>query len=172
MTTKIEFIALRSYNLIGSLDDEQDCLESFLDKSGYICDAISETADNYIPIYNGDIWENASNISEDIEDAIAEGFAPTDSRDVDLMRIFQAGYYVHYQRSLYDNLDTLTFNYIANRVNEYLNTLDDISVIDISEIEDEIESETDGYDNNNTFDDMDDFVNSIIERIDNEEFVA
>lgn len=170
MTTKVEFIPKKSYDLIGLLDDEQDCLESFPEHSGYVCDAISELADSYIPIYTGEIWEGASDISDYIEQAIAEGLAPVDGRNIDLSKIFQSGYYVYYQESLYKNLDAMAFNYVVDKINEFLSEVDDVSELDIDEIEGEIESATDSYDNNNTFDDLDDIVNDIIDRINEEEF--
>lgn len=169
MTTKIEHIELKPYELIDSLNDESDALDSFADHSGYICDAISATADDYIPIYNSDIWANASDISEHIEQAISEGIAPTEG-EVDLIKIFQAGYYVYYQESLYNNIDTLIFNYVADKVNDHLSTLESVDGIDTGEIESEIESACENLDNNNTFDDMDDIVNGIVERIDEGEF--
>jgi hypothetical protein len=168
MATTTTAIEMRNFDLIGILDDEQDCLESFKEHSGYVCDAISEVADSYIPIYNSDVWKNASDIQEHIEEAIAQGLAPTEGgTDIDLVKIFQAGYYQYYTQSLYNNLDTLAFNYIADKVNEALNQLNEATVeaIDIEAIEDEIENETDGYDNNNRFDDLEDTAQSIIERI-------
>jgi hypothetical protein len=170
MTTKIDFISKKSYGLIGRLEDEIDALEQFADHSGYICDAISEIADSYIPIYDGDVWANISDISDFVEDAISEGIAPVSSGDVDLIRIFQSGYYIYYQQSLYDNLEELVYNYVVDKVNDYLNTLDDTSNLDMEAIEGEIENATGNIDNNDTFSDLDDIVTQITESIDNEEF--
>lgn len=158
---------MKDYNLIGILDDESDALDVFAEKDGYICDAISSTADDYIPIYTHDVWKHASDIQEHIEEAISSGIAGVEGGDIDLVKIFQAGYYQYYTQSLYDNLDTLAFNYIATKVNEALSQLNEETqkAIDLAEIVDEIETETNGYDNNNRFDDLEDTAQSIIERM-------
>jgi hypothetical protein len=170
MTTKVDFISSQDYKLIEILDGDVDVVEEMLDQSGYLCDAISSVADSNVPIYNGEIWEGASSISEYIESAIEEGLAPVSSGDVDLMKIFQAGYFQYYTTLLYDNLDSIAFNFIAEKVNEFLNGLEDTSHLDIDEIEEAIEDTTDNTDNNDTFDDLADKANEIIERINNGEF--
>jgi hypothetical protein len=170
-------IQQKEYNLIGLLNDEKDALESFVDEydgSTYICDAIMEIGDSSTPIYNHDIWENASTISEHIEEAIASGLAPTEAGNVDLMKIFQAGYYQYYTQSLHDNLDAMAFNKVAIKVNEYLNTLteEQVSRINLSELEESIEEETEDTDHNDMIDILDDKAEEIISRIKEEEFVA
>lgn len=174
MTTVTEFVTKKSYSLNHNLDDEQDCIESVMEKSGYICDAISETADNYIPIYTSDIWENASKIRDSIEDAIAEGIAPVEGRDVDLEKIFQSGYYVYYERLIYENLDEIAFNYIADKVNEAVSELstETQQAIDFDTVSDDIEGETTNFDNNNTFDDLEDIAQTIITNINEGQYVA
>lgn len=171
MLNKIEAIVKKDFALLGILDDERDMLGSFDEHSGYICDAITELADSYIPIYNFDVWDKVSDIQEYIEEAIAEGLVSTEG-EVDLIKIFQSGYYQYYSRSLYNNLDVLAFNYIADKVNESINSLDEgtQTSIDFDEIESAIESETDNYDNNNQFDDLEDTAQDIIERIKEGEF--
>jgi hypothetical protein len=170
-------IELKGYNLIGTLDDEQDALKSFVneyDGSTYICDAITEIGDSFIPIYNYDVWNDASAISEHIEEAIASGLAPTEAGNIDLIKIFQAGYYQYYTQSLYDNLDAMAFNKVATKVNEYLNTLteEQVSRISLSELEESIETETENTDNNDMLNIFDDKAEEIISRIKEEEFVA
>lgn len=162
---------MKDYNTIGDLPNEVDCLDSFADYSGYVCDAIAEIADSHIPVYNSDVWQNVYEVKEHTERAIEEGIAPTEGT-VDLVKIFQSGYYLYYTESLNHNLDELAFNYVANKVNEHLNTLEDTSGIDIDEIESEIESATLNFDHNKTFDDMDDIADGIVERIEDNEFEA
>jgi hypothetical protein len=159
MTNVIE---KRNYNLLGNLPDEIDAIESFQDFSGdsYICDVISEIADNYIPIYTDDIWSNIYNIKEHIEEAIASGIAGVEGNDIDLSRIFQAGYYQFYSQSLYNNLDTIVFNIVADGVNAGLESYD-VSNLDIDAIEDKIESETNAYDNNDMISDIYDIISNI-----------
>lgn len=169
MTTTTEIIELKEYDTIGILADEEDALNSFSEHSGYICDAVSEIADSYIPIYNYDVWANASDIQEYIEEALASGLVDT-TGDIDLIKIFQAGYYEYYSQSLNNNLDAMTYNYVANKVNEYLNTLEDVEGIDLDEVESEISDATTNYDHNNDFDDLEGTANDIIERIKENEF--
>jgi hypothetical protein len=170
MSTTVQFIEKKEYSLKHVLDGEIDVVEEMLDKSGYLCDAISETADGNIPIYTQEVWENASKLQDWIEEAISEGIAPTGSGDVDLVKIFQSGYYVFYQELLYDNLDNLAYNYIAEKVNEFLTNFTKASEVDIAEVEGTIEEETDSTDNNDTFSDLEDKAQAIIEGIQNGDF--
>lgn len=174
MTIIIETIEKRPYELLGNLDNEESVLEDFFNYSGgtYICDAIMEIADGGIPIYNGDVWAGASDISEYIEQAIEEGIAPTQGRDVDLIRIFQSGYYQFYSQSLYDNLETLCFNYVADKVNEFIGNLEEEEVanLDVSEIEDAIGEAVGDIDNNDYFSALEDVANAINDRISDGEF--
>ncbi|UUV47134.1 hypothetical protein [Bacillus phage vB_BanS-Thrax5] len=165
-------IELQGYELNNILSDEEDALESFYEYDGdtYICDATAEIADNYIPIYNYDVWENASDIQEYIEEALAQGLVDT-TGEVDLIKIFQAGYYQYYSETLSENLDTLCYNYVAKLVNDYLDTID-TNEVDEDAIESRIESETDSYDHNNMFSALEDIANEIIEEIKEEAFVS
>lgn len=168
------YIDKREFDLIGNLDDEQDMLETFTDYDGYICDAIAEMADNYIPIYNNDVWKNVADIQEYVESAIDEGIAPIHGREVDLVKIFQSGYYQYYSQSAHQNLSALSFNVVVEKVNKYLNELteEDFENIDLLKVEEAIESETENYDHNLQMDSYDDVANDIIERIKENEFLS
>lgn len=170
MTTKT-FIERRSFELLGDLYDEEDVLEEFLEyDSGYICDVISEIADKSVPIYSADIWKNVSDISEYIEEAIEEGIAPVD-KNVDLLRIFQSGYYVYYNKSLYNNVYQLIYNYIADKVDEYLMSGNvDTDSIDIDQIEEAIGDFAEEFDNNNRMEYLWDSINEIIDNIKDGQF--
>jgi hypothetical protein len=162
----------KELNLLGELNDEQAVLEDFISEnagsSSYICDAISEAADSAIPIANYEIWKYASDISEYIEDAISEGLAPVDPSNVDLIKIFQAGYYQYYNQALYTNLDIMVYNYMVEQVNEYLDQMDEdiLDELDMAEIEERLEDEADNFDNNNMFDFIDEIIESVKEMID------
>lgn len=165
-----EFITKRDYDLFGVLEDEQDILESVSEYSGstYVCDVISEIADGAIPIYNSEIWENASNISEHIEEAIAEGLADL-SGNVDLMKIFQAGYYQYYLTSLYNNIDTIAFNLVVEKVNKHLSSID-TEDIEMDDVEEAIDENLESFDNNSYMSDIDEAVEAVIERVSKGEF--
>lgn len=167
-------IELKGYELNHILNDEEDVLDAFMDKDGsnYICDEITKIADEYIPIYNYDVWKHAHDIERYIESAMEEGIAgANEDGTVDLIKIFQAGYYQYYSQVLSDNLDALCFNYVAKKVNDYLYN-EDTSEIDEDAIESRIESETESYDHNNMFDALEDIANEIIEEIKEEAFVS
>lgn len=163
-------IELKGYELNNILDGEEDTLEVFYEYNGgtYICDATAEIADNAIPIYNYHVWENASDIQEYIEEALSSGLVDT-TGDIDLIKIFQAGYYQYYNERLSENLDILCYNYVAKLVNDYLDN-EDTDSIDEDAIESRIESETDSYDHNNTFDALEEIAKTIIEGVKEEEF--
>lgn len=162
-------VVSKEYNLIGILEDDLDVINSFseYDGSTYICDAISEIADRFIPIYNHDVWKDASNIQEYIEEAVESGLAYVEGNEVDLIKIFQAGYYQYYTQLLYDNLDAMAFNYIADKVEEAYNNLNQETKdeVDLGYIADDIASETENTDNNDMFSDLDDKANEIISRM-------
>lgn len=168
-------IEFKEYNLLGNLQDEEDALWSFENEfsgSTYLGDAISEIADNHVPIYTDDIWEFVKDIQEYVEEAVAQGLAETSSGDFDLTSLFSAGYYQFYIQSLYDNLDTMIYNIIAFGVNEYIVGLDEefASSLDIGDIKDEIELLSENIDNNDTFSAIEDAVDVLKQRIEDGEF--
>lgn len=157
----------KEYDLLGNLEDEVDALEQFVsesDGSSYICDAISEIADSFIPIYYNDIWENARNIQQYIEEGKSEGLA--EGVD-DLDKLFQVGYFVFYTRSLYKNLDTMAYNIMVREINDYLADLDEeaIGILDFDELEEKIEELTEDYDNSNRLSDIIEEAQGVIEEL-------
>jgi hypothetical protein len=162
---------LREYDLIGILDDEIDAVESLLndyDGSTHVCDAITEIADNFIPTYNSDVWENAADIRDYIEEAVDNGLV--DTSNFDLIATFQAGYYEYYSQSLNANTEHVLFNYVANLVNEFLEGLtpEQSEQIDMDELEMRINSNLDEYDNNSYFSDLEDYAAEIVEELEEE----
>ena len=116
-------IQKRDYKLNGLLEDGSDAVDELANEfengnSAYVCDMVSEIADSYTPMYYNSIWENAKDISEYIEQAVSDGLV--DTRNLDLMKTFQAGYYVYYTEALYDNFEVIAFNKVANDVNIYI----------------------------------------------------
>lgn len=85
--------------------------EYFVDyDNGYICDIISEIADNKIDIYNYDLLEWAKYNIDYIENALNEFGTPTDNGKADFIRIIQQGQYYYNEQNLYKNLeDSLKF---------------------------------------------------------------
>jgi len=161
-------LELKAYNLLGELNDEQDLLESFISDykhTTYVCDAITEAADSATPTYYADIKRNAWDIEEYVEEAIAQGLV--DTSNIDLMKMFQAGYYQYYTQSLYDNLDVMVYNYIVDEINEYIdNNIDEDIELDFESIEEHIEDEAGDFDNNNQMSIIDDIIEGTKELID------
>ena len=112
-------VELKNYALEYRLDDEQDAIDQL---SGYdtgdIEQAIFETADSYTPIYDSDIWKNAQDVQDSIEEALAEGLCEI-SRDVSLTKILQTGYFHFYRNLLSANIDIVAFNKTAEFVKKY-----------------------------------------------------
>lgn len=167
-------ILKKDYVLLGCIDDEIDALTSFTnDYSGgeYIGDVIAEIADAQIPIYTHDIWKNIYEIKEYIEEAISSGLVSLDG-NVDLDKVFQVGYYQFYTQSLYNNLDSMVYNMMVERVNTFLSDFinGDSEGVDLNLIEDAIEDKSSNYDNNNTFDVIEEDVEEIIQSIKDGEY--
>jgi len=164
-------LELKQYNLLEEIDGygEEDIIEemSNYDGSTYVCDAISEIADSNIPIYNNDIWKNVQDIQEYIEQAISSGIVDTSHNGIDLIKVFQGGYYEYNTQLLYANLDSVAFNMVADKLNEYFNTLteEQLTSLDLTEIEEELESKTEHFDNNNYLSVIDDIFEELKEEI-------
>ena len=94
------------------MDDDDVAFEQFNDASdsNYICDYISEIADDMCDCSK--VWDNAKYMQEYIEEAVANGLVDTSKFDLD--RAFIAGAYEYYTQALYDNLDELACNYILH----------------------------------------------------------
>lgn len=154
----------RTCSFENAMDDDDDVFESFMDWSSscsYICDAISEIADNMVDIYTYDLWDNAKDVQEYIEQALSEGLCNLDSSNTDLDKIFQAGEYEYYTTALYDNIDSLCTNYILRNMKdknivfaflkETTNTTEDI-IKDLYERLDDDIDEIDSDHNNRFYD--------------------
>ncbi|AIF72143.1 hypothetical protein LD11_gp267 [Bacillus phage Riley] len=164
MTKQLE---LTQYDTLEALEGDIDVLEAFYEYEGstYVCDAIQEIADKFIPIYTHELWKNAYDMKEYIEEAMSQGLCETPrGEQPDLDKIFQAGYYQYYTQVLYNNEAELYYNYIAVIVNKWLEGLnhDQLEKIDINELDERIEEERADIDNNSYMEDMEDIAKRII----------
>ena len=156
------------------MDDDDVAFEQFNDASdsNYICDYISEIADDMCDCSK--VWDNAKYMQEYIEEAVAQGLV--DTREFDLDRAFIAGAYEYYTQALYKNLDELACNYMLNYLDgteicvSYVGTeeLD----IEIEKIFEEIISRLDdklddvsNVDNNDHFWDLEEMAMEILDEI-------
>ena len=164
----------RSPSFENVMDDDDVAFEQFNDASdsNYICDYISEIADDMCDCSK--VWDNAKCMQEYIEEAVAQGLV--DTREFDLDRAFIAGAYEYYTQALYKNLDELACNYMLNYLDgteicvSYVGTeeLD----IEIEKIFEEIISRLDdklddvsNVDNNDHFWDLEEMAMEILDEI-------
>ena len=170
---KLEVIK-RSPSFENVMDDDDVAFEQFNDASdsNYICDYISEIADDMCDCSK--VWDNAKYMQEYIEEAVTQGLV--DTREFDLDRAFIAGAYEYYTQALYKNLDELACNYMLNYLDgteicvSYVGTeeLD----IEIEKIFEEIISRLDdklddvsNVDNNDHFWDLEEMAMEILDEI-------
>lgn len=127
--------------------------------SGYICDCISELADNNVDIYNYNLLEWVRNNSEYVEQAVTD--FGIDERNFDFFGLLRQGQYVQITEELYNNLDDIITNWIINYIEYDLN---------IKELTDEqaeqVEDLFNKYDNN---DELEYIAEKIKEVFENEE---
>lgn len=93
------------------LENLQDMLYEFEvanEEEAYICEIINEIANSYVPIYHHRIWKEASEIPDWIEEAMNEVGGLING---DLISTFQYGISRYNERGLYENIDSLKYNY-------------------------------------------------------------
>lgn len=100
----------------GILEDECDLLKELEDYEGdYVCDGITELSDSFVPISTNEIWEYTKDIREDIEDAMTQGLAEGVK---DLTKLFQIGYFYHYEEHCYKYLEDVAYNICVSVYNK------------------------------------------------------
>ena len=166
--------AKRSPSFENVMDDDDVAFEQFNDASdsNYICDYISEIADDMCDCSK--VWDNAKYMQEYIEEAVAQGLV--DTREFDLDRAFIAGAYEYYTQALYNNLDELACNYMLNYLDgteicvTYVGTeeldieIEKISEEIISRLDDKLD-EVSNVDNNDHFWDLEEMAMEILDEI-------
>lgn len=165
----VELLQSAAYDYQENILSEVDALSEFgdYDDSIYICDAIAEISDAHIPIFDKEIWANASEISEYIEQAIGEGLT---DMNAGIVKVLQAGYYQYYNSLLYDNLVALKFNLAVDAVNENIKAKK--LVLDIKLLETEIFESLEAIDSDSTFGELEEVIKEIAQRIEDGEFNA
>lgn len=142
------------------LDSEVlDLFDSGVAYSGcyYICDMISEVADNFVDIYNSDLLDWVKNNYEYIEEALDEFGTPQDSNGrADFIKMIQQGQYLYYERLFYYNLD----DFIKYYVLKYL--IDNKINIDDEKLEELLEVDSTDIDNNDYLEDIDSYVEEFL----------
>ena len=120
--------------------------------SGYICDIITEIADNNVDIHYYDLFEWAKNNFSIIEEANEEmGII-----NPDITKQIQQGQFYLYQRDLYENLENIIKYYVFDYIENALE-LKEITEEQLNELEFEI----DFTDYNERLENINDKINGI-----------
>lgn len=120
---------------------------------GYVCDIITEIADNNIDIYQIDLIDWAKDNVANINDAMIEFGTPDD-----FLQIIQQGQYYANERELYNNLADCLKNFAYNYI---------LNVLKIDEITEEQNKKLLKYDfddSNIELEDIVDYVKNIFEK--------
>lgn len=168
-------IEKRGYNVIGILENEVQAITSFESNfSGelFIRDVIEQISKNNVPISYYDVWLNAKNIVEYIEEAMECKLIDPNADSFNLVEMFRSGYFLYYQNTLTENLDALVFNIMRVKVNEVLNTYteEELENLAINEIESEMLTVTEKYDCDKKLSDIELETEKIVNKINNGEF--
>ena len=114
---------IREYEYNLDLGEVGDCFCDY--DNGYICDIMSEIADNHIDSYNHDLlkWlsDNLANAYY-IEQAVNE--YGIDSKDFDFYRLIQQGQFMQNYEDLQEHLNDSLLNYAFNYIEHYLDNID------------------------------------------------
>lgn len=149
---KIKIEDLKKDLYIGDLGDRLVDYDS-----GYVCDVISEIADNNVDIYNYDLLEWAKNNYSYIEEAIDQFGFPQENGRADFFRAIMQGQYLAYEQELYENLKDILKFFVFDYIEKQL------EIIEITEEQlEEIEIEIDFEDNNEQLENIIDKINEIL----------
>lgn len=142
------------------LDSEVlDLFDSGVAYSGcyYICDMISEVADNFVDIYNSDLLDWAKNNYEYIEEAQDEFGTPKDSNDnADFFKMISQGEFLYYERLFYDNFS----GFIEYYTLKFL--VDNKIIIDDDKLDNLLDYITSEIDYNQEFNEVDDYIEEFL----------
>ena len=131
------------------------CANQTADDSAYICDAITEYADNEVHIYYSDIFDFAKEHYDYVEQAIEEFGVATNGKKVDLLRTIQQGEFLYNEEQLYDDLEDIVKLVAVNHL------IDNDIELDEEQTE-ELFDKLEGIDNNDRFDDILDAIKDVM----------
>lgn len=121
--------------------------------SGYICDIITEIADNNVDIYYYDLFEWAKNNFSYINEANEELGTPAN-----ITKQIQQGQYYANERNLYENLEESLQFFMYDYIEKYLN------IKEITEEQNENLLDWDFSDNNEKLENLIDHINEILKK--------
>ena len=150
---KIKIEELKKDLFVGDLGDRFGDYDS-----GYICDIITEIADNNVDIYYSDLFEWAKNNFSIIEEANEEMGAPND-----ITKQIQQGQFLAFERELYDNLEDNLKYFMYDYIEKNL------KIEELTEEQNEKLLDWDFSDNNEQLENLIDHINEILEEEENEQ---
>lgn len=125
---------------------------------GFICDIISEIADNNIDMYTVDLLEWAKNNFSYIEEGLDEYGTPTDSNGkADFLRIIQQGQYIEYEHDLYDNLEDSLIYFMYDYIEK------DLEILELTEEQNDNLLDFDFTDNNKELENLIDHIKEVLQ---------
>lgn len=125
---------------------------------GYICDVITEIADNDVDIYYSDLFEWAKDNWSCIDDACRE-FGMPDSKDTNIIiKLIQQGQFYYNEQLLYEDLDSMLLNFCYNYI-EWELKKEEIT----EEQNEQILEKCTNVDNNDRLDNFTDFLDELFE---------
>lgn len=121
--------------------------------SGYICDILTEIADNNVNLYNYDLLQWVAN---DLHNIAYCDEAKNELGADDLIKMIQGGQYLKYSSDLYKNLEDIIKYYVFDYIENILE-LEEITEEQLNKLEFEI----DFADNNEKLENIDDKINNV-----------
>lgn len=131
------------------LGDFGDCLRDCND--GYICDIITEIADNNVDIYYYDLFEWAKNNFSYINEANEEMGAPND-----IIRQIQQGQFLYNERNIFENLEDSLKMFMYDYIEK------DLKILEITEKQNDDLLEWDFTDHNERLENLIEHINNIL----------
>lgn len=126
--------------------------------SGYICDIITEIADNHVDIYHYDLLEWAKNNYEYVEEAMDEFGIATDSNGkADFMRCIMQGQFLAYEREIYENLENILKFFMYDYIEK------ELDLLELTEEQNENLLDWDFSDNNEQLENLIEHINEVLE---------
>lgn len=141
--------------------DFGDCFVDY--NEGYVCDIISEIADNNISTYSNDLLEWAKGNSSYIEEAVLE--FGVDEKNFDFFKLIQQGQYIANEQELYNNLeDSLKF-FMYDFIEKEMN------ILEITEKQNDDLLDFNFDDNNEQLDNLIEHIKNILKETEEEKKV-
>lgn len=81
-------------------------------------DAIAEVADSVVPVYDGEVLDQARVLADDAEECVKEGLYLVSSRNFSMARLLKCAWYSVVERGCHTGLYLASYNYMAYFLNE------------------------------------------------------